>query len=196
MNGYFISITNNLLEDKHFEAMGKAVWLYMWLIDRMTDISEGQGIVNGGHPVTYAAVTKQLSSLSERSYNRMVHTLREAGYINTVQAKYGIYVTINKAKKQFNKKVQSSPAKNGVANESSIMPKVAIQTMPKVANSPAKSGVALYKKTNTRTNTKKTNTNTAAPKSPEHEEISKLYYQTIKALSLPTLNHDVHRKPR
>jgi hypothetical protein len=192
MNGYFISITNNLLEDKHFEAMGKAVWLYMWLIDRMTDISEGQGIVNGGHPVTYAAVTKQLSSLSERSYNRMVHTLREAGYINTVQAKYGIYVTINKAKKQFNKKVQSSPAKNGVANESSYA-KSGNPAMPKVANSPAKSGVALYKKTNTRTNTKKTNTNTAAPKSPEHEEISKLYYQAIKALSLPTLNHELRK---
>ncbi len=112
MNGYFISITNNLLEDKHFDRMGNAVWLYMWLIDRMTEISEGQGIVNFGNPITYEMVKLNFSSMGIRTYRRWVDELRDTGYINTSRSKYGLYITVNKAKKNFNKKAKSSSAKN------------------------------------------------------------------------------------
>lgn len=191
MNGYFISITNNLLEDKHYEAMGQSVWLYMWLIDKMTDISEGQGIVNGGYPISYEQVRTNLPSLSERTYHRMVATLRDAGYINTVKAKYGLYITINKAKKQFGKKAESSPAKNGLTKpKKTLSPaKNGNGDLPKMSASPAKNGRSLYKKTITNTNT--TNNTSKAIKSPDHEKISKLYYETIKELGLPVRNHTV-----
>jgi hypothetical protein len=206
MNGFFISITNNLLEDKHFEKMGNAVWLYMWIIDKMTDISEGQGIVNGGHPITYDMVNKNFSSLTWRTYMAWVKKLRESGYINTMQARQGLYVTVNKPKKHFGKKVQpTSYAKNSIANkkEKSSYAKKRSPAMQKNVSSYAENGTAIYIKNNN-TNTIQDNTNTPVkkpaakkatkkPVDPQHEEINKLYYETIKALSLPVLNHNTLR---
>lgn len=195
MNGYFISITNNLLEDKHYEAMGQSVWLYMWLIDKMTDISEGQGIVNYGNPITYAQVAEHLTSLSDRTYRRMLATLRDAGYINTMQAKYGVYVTINKAKKQFGRQAQSSPAKNGLAgnNKPASSVKSGRAARPKMSTRPAKFGRALYIDNNTNNNTslhKTTNVVLAAEPQTFKAEVSKLYYEVIKALDIPVSNHN------
>ena len=52
MKGYFIEITNNLLDPKHQKAMKESVWLFMWLIDKMTSITEeGIGRVLGGKPI-------------------------------------------------------------------------------------------------------------------------------------------------
>lgn len=163
MNGFFVSITNNLLDDKHYERMGNAVWLYMWLIDKMTEISEGQGIVNNGHPINYAMVTENFGTMSERTYNRMIAELREAGYINTVRAKYGLYITINKAKKQFGKAV-SRTAKNGGSKPkqaSKIRQKV-YQDPPKMAGSSAKNGGSLYIDNKYNNNTITSNTNVLA----------------------------------
>jgi hypothetical protein len=156
LNGYFISITNNLLEGKHYEQMGQAVWLYMWLIDRMTDISEGQGIVNNGVPISYEMVHENLETLTHRTYMRMMATLRDAGYINTMQAKYGTYVTINKAKKHFGKRAETTPvkkpsrAKNGTAETKTPQLRQKRQpAVPNMSSSYAKNGVSLYIDNNT-----------------------------------------------
>lgn len=193
MNGFFISITNNLLEEKHYENMGNAIWLYMWLIDRMTDISEGQGIVNHGHPVTFEMIQKNFGDMTDRTYRNWVKRLRDTGYINTVQAKYGLFITINKAKKNFNKKAQSSPANNFLAeSKTAIQPgKKVPPARKKVSVSPEKDFLALNKNTNTTTNTTNINNRTKATMSPEHAEISKLFYEAIKALKLPVTNHTV-----
>lgn len=158
LNGYFISITNNLLEDKHYEQMGQAVWLYMWLIDRMTDISEGQGIVNGGQPINYELVHENLG-LTRRTYVRMMQTLRDAGYINTAKAKYGTYVTINKAKKSFGKRAETTPvkksssAKSGATEtEQAEMRQKAHSDAPNMAGSSAKNGATLYIDIDNKTN--------------------------------------------
>lgn len=190
MNGYFISITNNLLEEKHYEAMGNAVWLYMWLIDRMTEISEGQGIVNNGYPINYDMVREHLTTLNERTYRRMVFALREGGYINTHKAQHGIYVTINKAKKQFGKKPQSSPAKSVRTAKTSYAKngRTKASVRPNLSASPAKSVRTLYKEDNNNNNT--INNTSTASKSPELEKISKIYYQAIKSLGLPVKNHN------
>lgn len=197
MNGFFVSITNNLLEDKHYEKMGNAVWLYMWLIDRMTDISEGQGIVNNGVPITHGMVNENFKTLELRTYQRMIKTLRDAGYINTVQAKYGLYVTVNKAKKQFGKKVETSYDKNDTAStKKAFKPRQNSRAaMPKVSRSPAKSDVALYIDNNTST-INNNNTSIGDKKSPakiHREKVSKLYYEAIKALDLPVTNHNTLR---
>lgn len=177
MNGYFISITNNLLEDKHFERMGNAVWLYMWLIDKMTEISEGQGIVNHGNPITYSMVKNNFSSMSLRTYRRWIFELHEAEYINTGRAKHGLYITINKAKKQFGKQAQSSSAKNGTPKKLRGAKKRTLD-VPKMATSSAKNGTRLYIDNNTITNTSNNTTNVVGVDTPldkRKPEINELF---------------------
>lgn len=199
MNGFFVSITNNLLEGKHYEKMGNAVWLYMWLIDRMTDISEGQGIVNNGVPVTHAMVNDDFKTLELRTYQRMIKTLRDAGYINTGQAKYGLYITVNKAKKQFGKKVGTSYDKKVTAapKKATKLRQNSRAATTNVSLSPAKSDAALYIDNNTNTinnnNTIKGDPKSPAKNDPHREIISKLYYDAVKALDLPIRNHNTVR---
>jgi len=185
MNGYFVSITNNLLEDKHYEKMGSSVWLYMWIIDKMTEISEGQGVVNYGNPVTLTLVRKNFSTMSERTYYRMVDTLRQAGYINTVKAQYGLYITVNKPKKQFNKPV--SPAKKRGTQKSSPAKKCN-PVLPNMADSPAKYGKSpIYKEL-----PKAINNNITTHTEIEISDTAKIgimYYEAIKILKLPVTNH-------
>ena len=175
--------------------MGSAVWLYMLFIDKMTEISEGVGIVNNGYPINHAWVQENFSTIPERTYNRMIDTLRSAGYINTMRTKTGLYITINKPKKQFGKKSPTSSAKSGVSK-----PKPAIKIRQKLHQDPpnlsgrsAKSGDSLYIDNNTITinnnNTIKGDKKSPAKIDPHKELISKLYYEAVKALDVPVRNH-------
>ena len=40
MKGFYIDITNNLLDPKHRKAMGTAVWEFMWCLDKITIIDK------------------------------------------------------------------------------------------------------------------------------------------------------------
>lgn len=137
LKGFGIYVKNNLLEAKHIEAMGPSVWLYMWLLDKMTSVNEnGIGKVLGGQPISSAMLNDELG-LSERTYRRWVEILRAAGYIQTLRTPYGLVITVTKAEKIFSKK---RTAKSGTSKELSDRPKVAERKQPvrpKVANSPA-----------------------------------------------------------
>lgn len=109
MKGFGIEIKNNLLDPKHIEHMGIAVWLYMWCIDKMTSIDEdGVGKVLGGKPIKYEELGEELG-ISVRTYRRWVSILTKEGYINTKATMRGLIFTVNKAHKRFGK----SYAKNG-----------------------------------------------------------------------------------
>ncbi|RJQ33872.1 hypothetical protein C4568_03665 [Candidatus Parcubacteria bacterium] len=114
MKGYGITIKNDLLDPKHIERMGISVWLYMWLIDKMTSISEeGLGKVLGGKPVTYEEVKEELG-VGRSTYFRWLKNLEDQGYINLIQAPHGSVITVIKAHKKFGKLV----AKMGLKGES------------------------------------------------------------------------------
>jgi hypothetical protein len=101
MKGYFISIKNDLLEPKHWKAMGESVWLFMWLLDKMTSISEdGVGKVLGGKPVKSEDVTKDLGC-HPQTYRNYFRTLLEGKYINSRRTPYGIVISVNRADKIF-----------------------------------------------------------------------------------------------
>ena len=111
MKGFYIEITNNLLDPKHIEKMGSSVWLFMWLLDKMTSINEdGIGKVLGGKPVVYSEVKEDLG-ISERTYRRWTDTLREEKYITTIKAPYGLIFNVNKAKKRYARNVRSYATK-------------------------------------------------------------------------------------
>lgn len=169
MDGFFISITNNLLEPKHVEKMGQAVWLYMYLIDKMTDISEGQGIVNGGYPVEFESVHEKLG-ISRRTYSRMVDELRDTGYINTMRAQYGLYITINKAKKNFGKKATAPVKKprSAKSGTTEIQMRHNLQSdVPKSVTRSATNGTSLYKEYNNSNNNSNNKVAKATGETPE-----------------------------
>lgn len=103
MKGFGIYVKNDLLDPKHHEQMGVAIWLYLWLLDKITSISEqGVGKVLGGKPIKYEEVNRELG-LSRSTYARYVNTLKEAGYITTKRTPIGLVITVHKAKKLFKK---------------------------------------------------------------------------------------------
>lgn len=110
MKGFGIYIQNDLLEPKHIEAMGIAVWLYMWLLDKMTSIDEKQvGHVLGNKPIKYEEIQEALG-ISADTYTRWMQTLEEAGYIKAIRTPAGISFRVFKAKKRFRKSAEGDSA--------------------------------------------------------------------------------------
>lgn len=112
MKGFGIEIKNNLLEKKHVAGMGQAVWLYMWLIDKMTSIDEeGIGKVLGGKPVKYEDVEAELG-ISQDTYTRWIDKLVKHPYIEAIRTPYGISYRVYKAYKHFGKRVRKNAESN------------------------------------------------------------------------------------
>lgn len=110
MEGFYITIKNGLLDPKHIKAMHGdkgvgTVWLFLWLLDKMTIIDHeiGEGKVLGGKPISYEEVEKDLG-ISRRTYARWVNILREGKYITTKRTMYGMIFIVHKAFKIFNQK--------------------------------------------------------------------------------------------
>jgi hypothetical protein len=121
MKGYYIEITNNLLEAKHRNKMGESVWLFMWLLDKMTSISEeGVGKVLGGKPIKYDEIKKDLG-ISRSTFQRWVNILEKEKYIITIRTPYGLSFSVNKAKKVFGKKVDKPVVSSGQKNERCVI---------------------------------------------------------------------------
>lgn len=103
MKDFFIEISNNLLDPLHCRTIGDSVWLFMWLLDKMTSINEKTGKVLGGKPIKYAEIKKDLG-ISRSTYYRWMKKLEDSGYINTIRTPYGVSIIVLKAKKRFNRK--------------------------------------------------------------------------------------------
>lgn len=113
MKGFGIYVKNDLLDPKHANNIKNAIWLYLWLLDKMTSITEdGVGKVLGGKPITYEEFNKEVPT-SLANYRRYVKRLRDYGYINTVRTPTGLVITINKAFKPF-KSIKNDTSKNKV----------------------------------------------------------------------------------
>ena len=183
MKGFGIYVKNDLLDPKHFKTFGTSpLWLYLWLLDKMTSISEnGVGKVLGGKPIKYDDITKELG-ISKTTARRWLYMLRDNNYINTTQAPYGLVISVNKASKIFGKRVTKK--EHPVAREGD---QKRTPSVPKMDTLVTKNGHS--NKTIQLDNTVD-NTNTA---SSDAGEIGSLYFQVIKKLDLPVLNHNTIR---
>ncbi len=104
MKGFGIEIKNDLLDPKHVRALGESVWLYMWLIDKMTSYTEdGKGRVLGGRPVKFEEIETELG-ISRKTYFRWIKKLKDYPYIETTRTPYGIVFIVLKAHKFFGKR--------------------------------------------------------------------------------------------
>lgn len=150
MAEYIIPIWPGLLRDGHPEKMDRAIWLYVWLLDKMTKIdSEGNGKIWGGKPVKYDDVGETLG-ISMRSYRRDIKTLEDEGYIVTLRTPYGLVISVTKAKKFYGKTLRERYAKTGTS-----LPK---RDVSHQAHHPNDSGTSLSKSgTSNKTITKDNN---------------------------------------
>ncbi len=111
MKGFTFEIKNNLLEKKHIEAMGIAVWLFMWLDDKITKVDEnGVGWVLGGKPIIFKEVEAELG-ISQRTYTRWIAQLEKYPYIKAIRTPTGTSFRVFKAHKTFGRKVENKLAR-------------------------------------------------------------------------------------
>jgi DNA-binding Lrp family transcriptional regulator len=107
MKGFYIEITNNLLEPKHRKQMGTAVWEFMWCLDKITKIDDDQiGWVLGGKPIQLREIKNNIG-ITEPKISQNLNKLQAAGYLNIQRTQYGVVISINRAKKRFAQKVKS-----------------------------------------------------------------------------------------
>lgn len=113
MKGFYIQVTNNLLEPKHVKKIGAAIWEYMWCLDKMTSVNEfGVGKVLGGKPVKWEEIREDLGKHLSTIGDNMSH-LQKGGYIHMRRTPYGHVVSVNKAKKPFKQTRENTRSDKG-----------------------------------------------------------------------------------
>jgi hypothetical protein len=97
---FSVGLSNALLEPKHYRAMGDALWLYTYLLDRQTRRLDknGSGQVAGGVPIRDPDIAGTIGS-SGRTISRWRTRLKLHGYITTRRTPYGYCYAITKPKK-------------------------------------------------------------------------------------------------
>ncbi len=95
---FIIPLSNALCETKHYEKMGVALWLYIWLLDKVTKIdSDGNGLVLGGKPIKI----EEVPHINYENAKRYFKILEEYKYIITKRTGYGKIIKLTKCKKIF-----------------------------------------------------------------------------------------------
>src|SRR3990167_7764240 len=97
---YDIGAKEGLLDIKHIEKMGTAVWLFLYLVARSTDAN---GNVLGYTPLQYERVKKELGITRDRNVS-WIETLRTEGYIKTQKTMRGLMIKVNNPKKRCGEK--------------------------------------------------------------------------------------------
>jgi hypothetical protein len=123
-------IRGGLWEKKHSDAMGESVFLFGWLVLRQTTQRNGTGLVLRGKPLTYADITTD-TGWPERTLQRWMARLQEAGYIEVSHSIYSRMVIRILNAKKFNPKQLDLPT---LSSQSST-PEVADLSMPTQADS-------------------------------------------------------------
>lgn len=115
---YDISISNGILTADHRNRIGSSLWEFMWLLDKTTKIdNEKKGYVLHGKPIKLIELAKQMG-VTEMTVSRNLHKLEGQRYIDITRTPYGLVIKVNKAKKRFNKKVESEPKRTNINVES------------------------------------------------------------------------------
>ncbi|HWR41395.1 MAG TPA: winged helix-turn-helix transcriptional regulator [Patescibacteria group bacterium] len=85
---------------KHVSAIGAAIWVFLWLIDRTTseELRHGErwGIVLYGRPITARHIAAELG-LSERTSGEHLKRLETAGYITMTRKSAGQSIRLRRS---------------------------------------------------------------------------------------------------
>jgi DNA-binding Lrp family transcriptional regulator len=89
---------SGLLASEHREAIGIALWEFLWCIDRTTEEEGGIGKVLGGKEVTATEIGEELG-VSSRTCRTNLNRLDDHGYIRLIKGRYGFRIEVPKSKK-------------------------------------------------------------------------------------------------
>jgi len=106
-------VSIGLLEGKHVEAMGIAVWCFLWCINRVTSDrtdpdGERWGQVLGGCRFNHQRIADELG-LSLRSVRYQMDRLRTAGYLRITRCQDGQQVEVRHSIKWLRRKTPVVP---------------------------------------------------------------------------------------
>lgn len=97
---FFTGVRNGLWVPKHEIKMGKAIWLFGWLIGKQTGQNGSTGLILGGKVLTWQWLASE-SGWPERTLQRWAQILRSKGYIEIDREQHGFTVKIRNAKKSL-----------------------------------------------------------------------------------------------
>lgn len=102
---YAIGAKNGLLDQKHLNALGQALWLYLWFLDKQVKDTD---LVLGGKPITYQMFSESFPDVPRRTYGLWLDKVKAGGYIEMLRTPHGYVVTITKPKKWAKSDVQNT----------------------------------------------------------------------------------------
>ena len=123
---YEVGIRNGLLEPKHYRAIGDAVWLYMYLVDKQGKQVDknGLGKVAGGVPLHDEDIAGTFGC-ERKTVSRWRKILIRGGYIMATRAPYGYIYAVTKPKKW------KVPTKTDVTQTAHLSPSEMSQEQPR-----------------------------------------------------------------
>lgn len=143
-----IYVWNGILEPKHRERIGPAIWIFLYFIDRTTkerpnkqNPDEIQGWVYGKMPLTLKRMSSE-TGLPERTISRYLFTLECHDYIRTVRTPHGLIILVQKSAKWLkSEKAVENPvgSKRSAKSGESLVAKSG-ESPAIYGESPAKSG--------------------------------------------------------
>jgi hypothetical protein len=93
---YAIPVWNGLLE--HRKRIDGAIWLFLWLLDAVTNEKDDIGLVHGGAPVKIAAIAQTLE-FDEWTVRQHFKKLEEGRYVKRRRTPYGYVIYVVKSRK-------------------------------------------------------------------------------------------------
>jgi hypothetical protein len=101
-NSYPFMIYSGILDPKHYQNLGAAIWFFLWCISSTTRevIKDGViwGIVLGNKPMNLAELSAPFGVSSE-TVRRWIGTLKQHDYIKVTRAPYGLIIHVKNSKK-------------------------------------------------------------------------------------------------
>jgi hypothetical protein len=131
-----IGAQSGLVDPKHEQVMGSAVWLYLWCVWRQT---RRTGLVLGGMPFTYEELSKR-SGFAQRKLRRWMETLKVGGYLEVTHTSYKLMRLRVLKSKKFNFKQAGLPFETSPENGQSDSPKNGHYVRPKTGDIETKNG--------------------------------------------------------
>ena len=118
--GYIIPVYNGILDPKHVNQIGQALWVFLWMIDKTIGEYDDSGLRYGkvlnGKSFTTGTVALELG-IDERTVRRYIARLKKYEYITVKKTRYGMVTEVIKSKKWRTDKNGrtdiSRPDKNG-----------------------------------------------------------------------------------
>jgi hypothetical protein len=91
-----IPVWNGILD--HRRRIGSSVWVFLWLLDKITKECDGVGVVWDGRPATAGRIAQDLG-WSEKTVRSHLDRLEANGYIDRKLAPYGFVIRVLKSHK-------------------------------------------------------------------------------------------------